>query len=230
MSKIKAIENPDNICFQCLKEFNDNKLHKIRIPSLGYGGNFDNWSTEIYLCDKCIKQTNLEWWKLEIEKFGDNNWCEKYKYEDEIIDYVNTLPIEGQELFWNRYSDGNYYIDAQDWIDYKLNLLPHKQCKKYGLYSPEERQAYQERFPICKHVQLIKYKDGSSSCRCTRGALGNKDGTAEGHQTQSECYNCTRFQVRKGEIMTVNMKDEEIKRIKRQIRELAIKLRELKDE
>ena len=224
----EAIKDPKNVCFKCLEKIKEGELHRIKIPALGYGSQFDNWSTNIQLCHECLKKTNLKWWELEIENFGEDDWCEKYKYENEIFDYIDTLPIEGQELFWNRCSDGNYYpMDAQDWIDYKLNLLPHEKCKEYGLYSPEERQAYQERFPICKHVQLIKYKDGSSGCKCIRGAFGNKDGTAKGHQTQSECYNCTHFKVRKGEIMTVDMKNEEIKRLKRQIRELAIKLREL---
>lgn len=132
-------------------------------------------------------------------------------------------------MFWNRYASDcfSYYMEPQDWIDYELGILPHDECKEYGLYSPEEELAYQERFPICKHVQLIKYKDGSSGCKCIRGAFGNKDGTAEGHQTQTECYNCTHFEVRKGEIMTVDMKEEEIKRLKRQIRELTKKMREL---
>lgn len=228
MSKHIAIENPDNICFSCLREFSDNQLNILEIPALGYGSQFDCWSTKIQLCHECLKKTNLKWWELEIEKFAEYDWCEKYKYEYEIFNYIDTLPVEGQELFYNRYSNGDcYYMKPQDWIDYRLNVLPHDKCKKYGLYSPEERQAYQERFPICKYVQLIKYKDGSSGCRCVRGAFGNKDGTAKGHQTQSECYNCTYFEVRKGEIMTVDVKEEEIKRLKRQIRILAVKLREL---
>lgn len=230
MSRHIAIENPDHVCFNCLKELSIDQLHNIVIPSLAWGSRFDNWSTQIQLCNECFEKTNLKWWELE-EVFDDSQFGGSwYKYEDEIFNYVNTLPIEGQELFYNRYSYGyGYCMEPQDWIDYKLDLLSHDKCKEYGLYSPEERQAYQERFPICEHVQLIEYKDGSKSCKCIRGAFGKEDGTVIEHQTQTECYNCTRFKVREGAMLTVNMKEEEIKRTKRQIRELATKLRELED-
>ena len=95
------------------------------------------------------------------------------------------------------------------------------------MYSPEERKAYQERFPICKNVKIKIYKDGSSSSCCMFGAFGNKDGTAKGHQTQSKCYNCTHFELREGEIMTIDMREEEIKRTKQQIKTLTNKLNEL---
>ena len=50
---------------------------------------------------------------MEVEYFGEDDWCEKYKYEDEIFKYIRTLPVEGRELFYNRYSDGacSYYIE-----------------------------------------------------------------------------------------------------------------------
>lgn len=227
----KAIKNPDSVCFKCLKKFKEGELYKIKIPELGYGSGFDNFSTKIHLCENCIRQTDLKWWKLEVEYFGENDWGEKYKYEKEIFNFIKTLPIEGQELFWNRYGNSNcsYYMEPQDWIDYELDLLPHEKCQKYGLYSPEERQAYQERFPICKNVKIKIYEDGSSSSRCIFGAFGNKDGTAKGHQIQSKCYNCIHFELREGEIITVDMKKEEIKRIKRQIKILNDKIKKMKE-
>ena len=224
MSKIKAIVNSDKVCFKCLKDF-DSSLHKIQIPSMGYGSQFDGWSTKIHLCDSCIKETNQEWWKLkEISEYENH---ESYEYEDEIFAFIETLPVEGRELFFNRYSSDNYRMEPQDWIDYELDLLSHEKCKEYGRYSPQEKQAYQERFPICKHVSFIKYKDGSKGCHCSFGAFGNKDGTAEGHQTQRHCYKCTFFEIRTGEIMTIDMKQEEIKRIKRQIDGLTKNLEKL---
>jgi len=210
MSKIKAIDNPDYTCYKCLKKFNDEQLNIIHIPSMGWGSRFDNWSTEIHLCNECIKETNPEWWKLE-EVVGEDDWGGSwYKYEDDIFSFVNSLPLEGQELFWNRYSTYNYCMEAQDWIDYKLDILPHEKCKEYGMYSPEERKAYEERFPNCDKVKIVVYSDGSQGSRCPFGAFGNKDGTAEGHQTQDECYDCALFENRKGEI---EMYDEEDMRI-----------------
>ena len=227
MDRPKAIENPDNICFKCLNETPKMSLHNIEIPELGYGSGFDGWSTEIHLCDECIKETNPEWWKLEIIA---EDYCEEYKYEDEIFGYIKTLPLESQELFYNRFIDGwnsGYRMESQDWIDYELDLLPHEKCKEYGMYSPEERKAYQDRFPMCDKVKIVVYDDSSKGSRCPFGAFGNKDGTADGHQTQDECYKCTNFKIREGEIMTVDLKEEEIKRTKHQIEELTKRLKEL---
>ena len=209
-SKPIAIENPENICFKCLGEFADEKLHKIVIPSMGWGSGFDNWSTRIHLCENCIKETNAEWWKLEVVS-GEFDWSGSwYKYEDDIFNFINTLPLEGQELFWNRYSTDSYQMDGQDWIDYQLDLLPHEKCKDYGLYSPQEEEAYQSQFPICDKVKIVVYGDGSKGSRCPFGAFGNDDGTAKGHQTQGECYECIMFTERKQGIETYSEEDMKI--------------------
>ena len=227
MNNIKAIINSDQTCFKCLKDFDNSTLHKITIPSMGYGSGFDGWSTEVHLCDDCIKETNQEWWKLK--EISEYEYHESYEYEDEIFAFIETLPVEGRELFFNRYSTDNYRMDSQDWIDYELGLLSHEKCKEYGRYSPQEEQTYQERFPICEHVTLRVYKDGSKGCRCFFGAFGNKDGSAKGHQTQSNCYECTHFELRDGEIMTVDMKLFEIHTIKRQMEDLSQKLEKLEN-
>ena len=96
-----------------------------------------------------------------------------------------------------------------------------------AMWDMEYNKAYdlkQEIIELCnkKDIEIPKFK-------CIRGAFGKEDGTVIEHQTQTECYNCTRFKVREGAMLTVNMKEEEIKRTKRQIRELATKLRELED-
>ena len=225
MNNIKAIINPDQVCFKCLKEFDDESLHKIVIPDMGYGSIFDAWSTKVHLCNSCIKETNQEWWKLKV--INEYEYHESYEYEDEILDFIETLPIEGKELFYNRYSTDSYLMESQDWIDYELGLLSHEKCQEYGRYSPQEERAYQERFPICNHVKFIKYPDGSKGCRCDFGAFGNEDGTVKGHQTQSKCYDCTHFELREGKIMTIDIKQEEIKRTKRQIEDLNEKLAKL---
>ena len=226
-NKPLAIQNPENTCFKCLQ---DKQVHKICIPSLGNGSYFDNFSSRVYLCDTCLRQhTNLEWWKLEtIENKED--WYEiYYKYEKEILEFINTLPIQGQELFHTRFAHGDKsYMEGQDWIDYELGILPHEECDKYGYYSPQEKDAYHKQYPICDKVKIVVYEDGSKGSRCPFGTSGNKDGTSEGHQTQSGCYKCKLFVERNGEIEIMNIEDYEIYELENELA-LKIMLRELKN-
>lgn len=225
-----AIKNPEDVCFNCLKE---TKVNKIYIDSLGYSSGFDNFSTRINLCDDCIKQTNKDWWKLEKKQCdwddtpeSEDNYNKffKYKYEDEILAYVKQLPLAGQELFYSRFAYGacaDNYMSGQDWIDYRLGILPHEKCKEYGYFSPQEKEAYNKKFPICDKVKFIIYEDGSKGCRCPFGAFGNKDGTSEGYQTQSDCYECKMFKTRDGNIETITKEDFDIYELQNK---LALKL------
>ena len=123
MNKNKAIQNPENTCFNCLKE---TIVHKIKIPALGWGSQFDNFSTRIHLCDECMKLTNSEWWKLKIIKDKTDLDGKCYEYEDEILNFVEQMPLPGQELFYNRYATGEFaifHMEAQDWIDDQLDIL-----------------------------------------------------------------------------------------------------------
>ncbi len=206
MDNNKAIQNPENICFNCLKE---TAIHKISIPALGWGSQFDNFSTRIQLCDDCYSVTNPDWWKLNVIKGKTDLESEHYEYEDEILNFVNQMPLAGQELFWNRFASGafvSYYMEAQDWIDYKLNILPHEKCKEYGLYSPQEIQAYKERFPICQHPVNIIYEDGFKSCWCPFGAYGEY-GQKVGLNICDECYECEYFEKRNTLIKDISDKD-----------------------
>jgi hypothetical protein len=206
-----AIINVGNTCCNCLKE---TKVHNIHIGAMGYGSGFDNFSTQIDLCDECLSSTNPEWWKLERKiAFSDGDYDFKcYEYEDEIFEFVKQMPLAGQELFWGRYGYGACagYMSGQDWIDYELGILPHKKCKKYGYYSPQEKEAYHKRFSVCDKVKFIIYNDNSNGCHCPFGAFGNNDGTSEGHQTQSGCYKCKMFKTRKNKIETMTREDFDI--------------------
>jgi len=193
-NKPLAIQNPENTCFKCLQ---DKQVHKICIPSLGYTSYFDNFSSRVYLCDSCLRQyTNLEWWKLEtIESKED--WYEiYYKYEKEILEFIKSLPIQGQELFFTRFAHGDKsYMEGQDWIDFELGILPHEECEKYGYYSPQEKIAYKERFPICQHPVNKIYNDESKSCWCPFGSHGKYNQIC-GDSICDDCYECIYFKER----------------------------------
>jgi len=194
----KAILNPGNVCSKCLQKSKEHQLNIIHIGEMGYGSGFDSWSTEIHLCDKCLAETNLDWWDLEV--VTDCNGFEAYKYDKEIFEYADNLPLASRELFYNHYSTDNYKMDAQDWIDYELELLPHEKCKDYGLYSPAETTAYKERFPICFYVSIRVFPDSSSSSRCMFGAFGDKEGNTYADTMTNACYGCEMFRIREDRI------------------------------
>ena len=194
----KAIQNPEGVCFNCLKRYEH--IIKISIPALGYGSSFDNLSTRIQLCFNCISNTNMEWWKLNVV---ENEYTGYYEYEDEIIDFVKSMPLSGQELFFNRFASGAsimFQMEAQDWIDYKMGILSHQKCKEYGLYSPDEIKAYKERFPKCQHVVNKIYDDGSRASWCVFLANGEYNQKCSKNPSD-KCYNCSYFQERKNSVI-----------------------------
>ena len=166
-----AIENPDSTCFNCLQKHP--QIHEILIPTLNHSSKFTNFSSKLHLCDNCLSLTNPEWWKLEIIKtYSEYNMMQlHYKYEKEILDFINQMPLSGQELFYARFGSGvrSDLMRGQDWIDYALDKLPHEKCKEYGYYSPQEIQAYKERFPICEHpVNRICNEESKKDRKSTR--------------------------------------------------------------
>ena len=218
-----AIENPDSICFNCLNQFP--QLHEILIPTLNHNSKFTNFSTRLQLCNNCLSLTNPNWWKLEIIKsYSEDNMMQlNYKYENEILDFINQMPLSGQELFYARFGSGVHsdLMRGQDWIDYALDKLPHEKCKKYGYYSPEERKAYKERFHICDKIKIVIYEDEDRDLRCPFGAYGNINGTYEGDHMHHQCYECKMFESRDGEIEVMNIDDFEIYELEN---ELALKV------
>jgi len=211
-----AIDNIGDTCCNCLKE---TEVHNIHIRALGWGSSFDNFSTQIDLCDECLKLTNPEWWKFKVcgnhDKYGSyDEYGEWYEYEKEIYKFVKQMPLAGQELFYNHYSYGacaHYNMESQDWIDYKLGILSHDKCKEYGMYSPQEIKAYNDRYPNCKQVKIKVYSDGSKGSSCLWSAFGDGKGKC-GANISSKCFMCDSFEEREGEITVVDDLEEFYKR------------------
>lgn len=205
---IVAIED-HGICMKCL---NKKATHTYVLPMRGYGSSFDGTSTKLQLCDDCHSDDYVSWFNEIGEYEDDDCYCETYKHEDDIFDLIETLPLESQELFFNTFETGwnTYKMDAQDWIDYELNELPHEKCKEYNLYSPQEITAYHDRFPTCNHVFLKTWADGSGGCKCKFGAYGNKDGTCDSN-ISSSCYQCTNYTPRVEKMLEISEIDEFIK-------------------
>ena len=203
-----AIQNPENVCFKCLKE---TKVKSYRLDNRGYGSSFDSFNTNLQLCKDCTPK-NMQKWFNEKPKMIDD-YVENYKYEDNICEFISTLPIEGRELFYERFASesGAGHMSDQDWIDYELDILPHEKCKEYGYYSPQEKNAYKDRFSKCKHVEAKIYGDGSKGSKCFRNAFGDGNGNCE-LNISGECYLCDFFEERDGELKVVNVTNEFYKR------------------
>lgn len=211
--KIKAIHNTDCLCWKCLKKHDKDKIHIIEIEALGYNSRFDNLSTRIQLCDDCYN-ANPEWWKLErMKPKGFEEFGSVYKYEKEIYQFIDALPLQSQQFVWNEYAYGanaTYHMDAQDWIDYQLGILPHKKCREYGMFSPDEKQAYKDRFPTCQHPVVIIYNDGSDGSHCPFGSSGEyKDGSViTDINIYTACYKCRYYKKRTTPVLKIRCKDE----------------------
>jgi hypothetical protein len=191
--KIKPIENYDDLCFKCLKQ--KSNLKKYSLYRSDYGSRFDNNYTFLQICDEC-EPKDIEMWFDETPEIVDG-YCAKYKYEKNIIEFINTLPIEGQELFWNRCAYGACAdnMNSQDWIDMKLGILPDEVYEEYGMYSPREIKAYKERFSTCEHPVNVIYNDGSKGCWCPFGAHGEYGQKIDAN-ISDECYNCKHYKKR----------------------------------
>ena len=64
MEKIKAIKDCHGLCWKCLKTFENVRV--IKINGLGYGSLFDEFGTEIHLCEDCYNKSNPDIWSLNI--------------------------------------------------------------------------------------------------------------------------------------------------------------------
>jgi len=211
-NKHLAIQYPENTCFNCLQ---DKQVHKIHIPALGHGSKFSNFSSRVNLCDTCKQLTNLEWWKLQIveDNMHDKNcWYSlRYKYEKEILDFVNSMPIEGRELFYARFGNGANadHMSGQDWIDCVLGILSHEKCKLYGCFSPDEIKSYEKRFPICDKVKKVIYEGEDENKNYILLKLRYPFGVDD-TRTHSQCYECKLFVERNGDVEIMDKEDYKI--------------------
>ena len=124
---IVALEDK-TLCMVCLKE---KATHEYKISCRGYGSLFDEDNTHWQCCDNCHKD-EYDIWANELPTY--DGYCEEYEYEDKISEFIHNLPLQSQELFFNTFnSSEQYFIDAQDWIDYQLEKLSHEKCNEYGL-------------------------------------------------------------------------------------------------
>jgi hypothetical protein len=186
-------------CYKCNHEVEN--IFKYTITNRGYGSDFDMAEASFDLCSKCDKP-EYEDWCNECPSYI-NEYCEDYKYEDNLYELINSFPLENQEKIYNNGTFGGYSIPTQDWIDIQNGIeLSDEKYKEYGIYSPKEIQAYKERFPTCDEPMNVIYEDGSKVCRCVCGAFGSY-GQELGLNIDKNCYKCKWYSLRKKPIQDV---------------------------
>lgn len=200
-------ENKHRLCYQCDELVRDPKfsLHTLTVAGRGYGSIFDSSHFEVQLCSNCVKADYDLWFNEEPVM---HDYVEEYSHEEKIGSLIDGFLVENQEYVWNENS--SYMImDRQDWIDMKLGALPDEKYKEYGMYSPSEVAAYEERFPVCQHPVNVRYDDGSVGCRCPHGAMGHKDQEAS-LNISVECFGCEFFEQRKTPIREITHEDYDL--------------------
>ena len=198
---IVAITDTD-ICMKCLK---NKATHTYRIYGRGYGSSFDMSDTKFQCCDDCDKPEYEEWFN-ETEVMDD--YVETYQHEEKIWDLIKSLPLEGQELFENRFDKDGWHMEAQDWIDYQLDELPHEKCKEYYMYSPKDIESYNSKYPTCEHVVNVVWDDDSKDSRCPFGAYGEYGQTVDDcGNLCGQCTDCNYYKKRENPIKDIKGKD-----------------------
>ena len=122
MSKVKYVKYEENLCFKCLKK--KEAINTYELKNRGYGSIYDNDDTKLQLCNECVgsieNNNELEKWFNEKPTIVDRT--EEYQYENNIKQYIETLPIQGREIFENQLSN-SWIEDSQVWIDRELGLI-----------------------------------------------------------------------------------------------------------
>lgn len=133
-----------NVCLKCLKKTEKEHLHKIEIEELGFGSMFEGMSTHFHLCDECYDELDKDVWGMHVKKVfasehgydllenDDYPIFEEYIYEDEMIRYIENLPIQSQEVILNQNAEGwkaKPKLESQAWINQKMLELEKKKEK-----------------------------------------------------------------------------------------------------
>ena len=187
-----------SVCMKCLKR----KATRIyTIYGRGYGSFFDMVETKFQCCDECDKPEYEEWFN-ETESM--DGYVETYQHEENILNLINSLPLVSKELFDNRFDGGGWHMEAQDWIDYQLDELPHEKCREYGYYSPRDIEAYKNKFTTCEHVTNVVFDDDSKGSWCPFGANGDYGQKVDKCGNISDkCTDCKYYKLRENPIKEI---------------------------
>lgn len=93
----------------------------LQLNSRGYGSKFDLTTIDVVMPKAEVPEEVIEA-IAEIPREKDEWGLPIYKKEQVIIDFIDSLPIEMQEKFYNNQND-MFAIDREDWIRDQYKVL-----------------------------------------------------------------------------------------------------------
>lgn len=153
-NKIEYVKYEEDLCFKCLQK--KNNINTYELKNRGYGSIYDNENTKLQLCNECVggidEHNKLETWFNEEPTVSE--YIELYQYEDNIKQYIATLPIQGREIFENQLSN-TWVEDSQIWIDKELGLIKEEEMDFDDSWMDEIRDCTYERMELNKDDVLV---------------------------------------------------------------------------
>lgn len=162
-----------DVCNKCLKQGN---IKKICIHA-NRQSNIFNFSSEIHLCEKCYIEFSE---MFDIEDFSNNK---SFPFERELMIYLKSFPVEGQEKILNHYAYGPFieYKRPDEWI--KENSVNENRT----FYSNEVRR---------KRTAPKGKREKETSKNCSELYWLERNGTnvlycsIEGDYDEKKCLKC----------------------------------------
>lgn len=197
---MKIVKNSNTVCFNCLKHSN---VYVLKIHELGEGSFYNGFNTELHLCNYCLNEELKKWFELEV--IG-NDTKKKYLYEDELLAYVNKMPLAGQELFYNRYAYGKnvIYTPTKKWLEHlsSQNNMSSVEVEYTG-------DSYASKYSNCEEVYNLLMPDGSIYSKCPFGLTGLGNAQEDYHNENISCYSCAHYRKRNSQIRNILYENDE---------------------
>lgn len=118
---------PDDVCMIC-QQRPATKAYTFDRPR-GHGSCFDGETGVLLCCRQCDDAKFAKWF---YERPTKSEWGEHYRFELELFEFLEALPVNSQERFWNHATPGGCQMDSQDWIDLHLGELSEEKRKEFG--------------------------------------------------------------------------------------------------
>ena len=150
MSSQNSNSNLTGNCYKCGHTYDRNELKEYKIQERTVGSAFMYISASIYLCGECQQFVCDEWFDNEETRSQDKYGDTYYNYEEDLMDEINTYPLEFQEKIYNQGFAEEFRLGTEDWIKQQRDI--ERLLSKHEM-SEAEVEMYKE-----------YYKDYNETC------------------------------------------------------------------